>query len=1067
LNVFLAFSAYAEMPVRIAILTGNGDRAADEAALAQLEAALTQEKEITLLERAEVRKILAEQKLSASGLSDPATAVKLGKLLSVEMFLFLERVPGTNPAICRVQLIESLTGLVLAGGLAQENQLDMAQVLSWLRQALEKQRTPLAERRYVGILGLRSEEPGQSLDSLARALGMLLSSDLQVCPGLILLDREHLQWLRQEKDLAAVEQALKSSTVLIEGGIQRSDDKIALILLLNPLVGGEPEKISLRFLPKELEAFRKELVGAIAARFKLKPPNLAMDPAEEGKAFLAQARFLAAADMKDDYLRAAEAAYALWPGRDTRLELAFAYCEQTRSGYYRRALSLSRNSHERFDLATEEEQVSALQFQLQMLTLLCEQFESDYAHDVAVKRSETDRLFHRALYLGPGLGLVTQRAKGQAAALQPEVAALQRKLFDIVAAAAERDPQKYVWNYREAVRGSLDKLALENLRSRNFDCASSQAAGLREVIARWSAGATTRDTQFLSFGRELQLYIGASLQEVGTTKTPPATEARNQFRSAFSEFAHNPNAEVRAVALYGLFTIDDTPAHAEELLKCLRDDIKWDSYGFPDQCYLVETLCNDLAERAVRTLLADKNPALAAAHCEEILGPWMKEGGNPGLVSRSARLCLLWAQAVEETKGKEQAAAVYQRIIAALQDCIKRWPDFEPGAVRRQIRDLEALREKLAIAPPKAPAADDPWNQYEMRPLGLKLKDRVGAVFVHGDRLYCIMSSLLSYQYREGQCLITVSIHKFPEGGPAFRIQTLEVPFQKGIDYGRMWTDMIGDRLFIVVPGGVLTCANDEPLRLLTEADGLPGTIISAMAAYGGNLYLGIGERYGPKHAFAAYDPATRACRFIFSNTAVEPDRRRNTDVQFILADDERKCLWLAGNFRGLCRYVPETDKVDTPLNVGSFVDGPQGGLAFCPGGLFGGCSDLQFVDLQTFKQTLLAKTSGAAWVRTKEVMEGSVFGYLGVHALWPAWYDGATLITYDRSYELGTDTYYLYLFRPGKEPAQRKLFTYLANFTVTPHGLLVTGGKNDGYLIVKKALPDPAATPGDPSKKE
>jgi hypothetical protein len=58
-------------------------------------------------------------------------------------------------------------------------------------------------------------------------------------------------------------------------------------------------------------------------------------------------------------------------------------------------------------------------------------------------------------------------------------------------------------------------------------------------------------------------------------------------------------------------------------------------------------------------------------------------------------------------------------------------------------------------------------------------------------------------------------------------------------------------------------------------------------------------------------------------------------------------------------------------------------------------------------------------------------------------------------------------LFRPGKEPAQRKLFTYLANFTVTPHGLLVTGGKNDGYLIVKKALPDPAATPGDPSKKE
>ena len=79
----------AETPIRIAILTGDGDRAVSDATLAQLEVALTSVKDITLLERAEVRKILADQKLSAAGLSDPATAVKLGKLLSVELFLFV------------------------------------------------------------------------------------------------------------------------------------------------------------------------------------------------------------------------------------------------------------------------------------------------------------------------------------------------------------------------------------------------------------------------------------------------------------------------------------------------------------------------------------------------------------------------------------------------------------------------------------------------------------------------------------------------------------------------------------------------------------------------------------------------------------------------------------------------------------------------------------------------------------------------------------------------------------------------------------------------------------------
>ena len=122
-------------PVRIAILTGEGDRAVAEPAIAQLEVALSADKDITLLERAQVRKILAEQKLSAAGLSDPATAVKLGKLLSVEMFLFVERMPQSNPAICRLQMTETLTGIVLTGGLLEESQIagEMPEVWKILR----------------------------------------------------------------------------------------------------------------------------------------------------------------------------------------------------------------------------------------------------------------------------------------------------------------------------------------------------------------------------------------------------------------------------------------------------------------------------------------------------------------------------------------------------------------------------------------------------------------------------------------------------------------------------------------------------------------------------------------------------------------------------------------------------------------------------------------------------------------------------------------------------------------------------------------------------------------------
>ena len=883
---------------------------------------------------------------------------------------------------------------------------------------------PPAERRYVGILSLRSEEQGPALDGLARTLWMLLSSDLQACPNLILLDREHLEWLRQEKNLTASEQALKSATVLVEGGLHRGQDQVELTLLLEPLAGGEPEKISLRFLPKELAAFRKELAGTIAARLKLKPPNLAEDPEQEGKSFLAQAMLMMAAGMNDDYLRAAEAAYALWPGRRTRYELIYAYNEQTFNGFHRRrSIGLMyRSEGENFDKATEEEQVRSLQAQQQMLTLFCEQLKSDYAQGLVYNRGD-DGVAPPwdTLCMAPGLGLITERAKGEAAALLPEVAALQRKFFDLIAQAAKQDPRKHSEYYGHALESAMDRLWLDKLRDNDFEYASAQAAGLSELLDLWRNG--PRDEMFFSqFSGSLIRNIDGGLGRLA--QAAGATEARKQFRSAFSAFAHDPDAEVRVIALFGLFMVDRTAPLAEDLLKCLRDDIQWNHYTFTAGWggNFITALGDVAAEPAIGALLEQKNAALAAAYCEQIMGPWMKEGGNPRLLFISSRLFTSWGAAVAQSQGKKQAAAVYERIIAALKDCLARWPDYMPGEVRRQIREVESLREKLGVAPLTA-AADDPWKQYEMRPLGLELKDRANAAIVQGDRLYCILGeSFWYYRPDERPRRVTISVHKYPEGGPALWTQTLDFPVPAGRGYARASPVLIGNRLYVGVPGGVLTCSDNEPLRLLTEADGLPGTDVSALAAYGGKLYMGLGVPLGAKHAFAVYDPATRASRVIFSTTALEPERRRNMDVQFILADEERKCLWFAGDIPGLYRYMPETDKADNPLDldVVRFARYGLGGMAFCPGGLYGGSEyyTLTFVDLQTFKPTALA----AWWPRYLPNEEAPVFGYPGFHDFWPAWYDGTTLIMYDHAVEQKPPADYLYLLRPGKEPAPFKL---------------------------------------------
>lgn len=72
---------------RLAILCGEGEQAPAEAALAQLEVTLSREQRLALVERAGIKRILEEQKLSASGLIEGAAGARLDRLLSAEMFL--------------------------------------------------------------------------------------------------------------------------------------------------------------------------------------------------------------------------------------------------------------------------------------------------------------------------------------------------------------------------------------------------------------------------------------------------------------------------------------------------------------------------------------------------------------------------------------------------------------------------------------------------------------------------------------------------------------------------------------------------------------------------------------------------------------------------------------------------------------------------------------------------------------------------------------------------------------------------------------------------------------------
>ena len=74
--------------IHIAIISDQSSGTNISSIVSLLEVELSKRQELNLLERAQINKILEEQKLSISGLSDPETALKLGNLLHVDMFVF-------------------------------------------------------------------------------------------------------------------------------------------------------------------------------------------------------------------------------------------------------------------------------------------------------------------------------------------------------------------------------------------------------------------------------------------------------------------------------------------------------------------------------------------------------------------------------------------------------------------------------------------------------------------------------------------------------------------------------------------------------------------------------------------------------------------------------------------------------------------------------------------------------------------------------------------------------------------------------------------------------------------
>jgi hypothetical protein len=174
---------------RVAVIGDKGKSTLADFVVPTIEAGLSKESQVTLVERALINKVLAEQQLSAAGLMEPGKAIQVGQILGVDMFLIVDAPPP--PALfeaakesmrptCRIRAVEARTGIILCSCMQLQETLltDLSGVTSLIDLASRKLGYAPNNRRYVALLVFRSEALDDSLDSLADMLSMFLLLDL-------------------------------------------------------------------------------------------------------------------------------------------------------------------------------------------------------------------------------------------------------------------------------------------------------------------------------------------------------------------------------------------------------------------------------------------------------------------------------------------------------------------------------------------------------------------------------------------------------------------------------------------------------------------------------------------------------------------------------------------------------------------------------------------------------------------------------------------------------------------------------------------------------------------------
>jgi len=917
---------------RLALIPASPRDTHADAIIAQLEASLSSRGVVQLVERNEITKVLAEHELSLSGLAAAKDAAKVGALLNADMLLILENADSTlarggNKAggLWRIRAVECKSGIILRSAILPQSELllDVSAAVGIAESAAKKWRAGPSQRRYVSLLGFRSEEPGRSLLGLAEALGIFLITDLVESPDVVVLEREELRRLTFERDLTSAELSLKASAVLLEGGVRHGEEKgkSRITVALKPLSAASSKQAVVEAPLGDVAGMRKLVGEAVLKELGAQPPALLLaDPRLEAALFLRQAKnSLSHGDLRQAG-QAAEAALALHPSRSARRiagnlwrNIAFQYESEVRRIGHGEIPALAPHMIGAAARATE-------------LANLERRSKIDDLRKGRSPRKGVSFLPHSFLYDVCDPDELNAR---ECAELNPQA---WRQWLDL--------QRLHVDAYRDMLAFYKEKGRKEGrpylARSICRECLGAckfwteDPSEWRELLREALDGlkrATARGGKASSKTHELEGW-----QPIGlTSETDPLEERCTtalavrcipRHRGVIGQLLKRPVPFLKPGAkAVEREIIQLTTRHDDPLVRIAGCELAWrhsfpgdprypklalDTYiqSFPPEHRLHRLrwrlFPQDAILDALRAIQHDRR--LHLEYCQKLFGPMLRPE-HADTLARWDEPFMSFVLTLRSGREYEKAGEWVSRAIQVMS-----WEHVKESYTHaeRFRKKLETARTELAALAGREPGRElgrDPKAPAQWRGFMAKQIRIAGFAYHLDDYLYVhenrfVIVTIPGASRSGARSTADVRVTTVPlSGGRQEVVGSVTVRKQPNV-HGSPVAAFEGDDIYVaVLSSGLIRFVKGET-SLWNEANGLPTNYFLAIACLNGKVYLGTGPACGRPVAgsIVEFDPKTTTFSVLCSSGAVEKrsplDGGKAYSVTALLADRKRRCLW-------------------------------------------------------------------------------------------------------------------------------------------------------------------------------